>query len=99
MRLHVVVQIGHLQRPIQLQFAIKAETDTYLGKAASAFRLIAHKGTLARMETSMIVKVCDLGEGLAAVHALIRPIICVYPLVITQIGRLRKACNLGWAID
>lgn len=39
----------------------------------------------------MIVKICDLSEGLATVDTLIRPIVCVDPLVVPQIGRLREA--------
>lgn len=64
---------------------------THLGKAAPALGFIAHKGTLARMQAPMIVKICDLSEGLATVDALIRPIVCVDALMVTQIGRLREA--------
>lgn len=43
------------------------------------------------MQAPMIVKICDLSEGLATVDALIRPIVCVDALMVTQIGRLREA--------
>lgn len=64
---------------------------THLSKAASAFGFIAHKGALARMQAPMIVKICDLSEGLATVDALIWPIVCVDALMVPQIGRLREA--------
>lgn len=64
---------------------------THLSKAASAFGFIAHKGTLARMQAPMIIKICDLSEGLATVDALIWPIVCVDALMVPQIGRLREA--------
>lgn len=40
----------------------------------------------------MIVQICDLSEGFATIDALIWPIVCVNPLVIAQICRLREAC-------
>lgn len=43
----------------------------------------------------MIVQVGDLGEGLAAVHALVRTIVRVDALVVPQIGRLREAWKQG----
>lgn len=64
---------------------------THLGKASPAFGFIAHKGTLARMQAPMIVKICDLSEGLATIDALIRPIVCMDAFVVPQIGRLREA--------
>lgn len=43
------------------------------------------------MQAPMIVKICDLSEGLATVDALIGPIVCVDALMVPQIGRLREA--------
>lgn len=43
------------------------------------------------MQAPMIVKICDLSEGLATVDALIWPIVCVDAFMVPQIGRLREA--------
>lgn len=43
------------------------------------------------MQAPMIVKICDLSEGLATVDALIGPIVCVDAFMVPQIGRLREA--------
>lgn len=43
------------------------------------------------MQAPMIVKICDLSEGLATIDALIRPIVCMDAFVVPQIGRLREA--------
>lgn len=41
----------------------------------------------------MVVQVGDLREGLAAVDALVGPVVGVDAFVVPQIGRLREACK------
>lgn len=64
-----------------------------LGEAATTFRLIADKRTLAGVEATVVVQIGDLREGLAAVHALVGPVVGVDAFVVPQIGRLREACK------